>query len=616
MAAITLTQAQQFMATVPGGGGVTWSVDGVAGGSTASGTVDPTGLYTTTTSTTPGTHTITATSVANTGQASGAVAAVTDLAGVSTFHNDNARDGANTQEYALTAANVQPNSFGKISACTVDGAIYGQPLWVPNLQINGARHNVVFVATAHDSLYAYDADSTACSLLWSVSLIDTNHDGTGGETSVPGGTSGNLVGAGYGDISPEVGVIGTPVIDLSNGTLYVVSKSVDATQSNFYQRLHAIDITSGNEKTGSPVVIAGTYPQTGGGNVTFSAHDENQRAGLTLLNGIVYVAWGSHEDANTWYGWMMGYSYNGTAFSQTSVLNVSPNTGEAGIWLSGGAPAVDSANNLYISTGNGNFDATPGNSPGNDYGDSLMQLTAGTTLSVSQTFTPGGLLDTPGSQLNDAANDVDFGAGGVTVLPDLPSTSTVPHLIVAGDKSGNIYLINRDILGGYQNILPVQTIPHPGQKNYATGAFWNNTYYIAGSFGPLSSYALNTSSSTFTTGPTSAHGYGFPGSSPSVSASGATQNGIVWSLDNTNYCTNQSGGCGAAVLYAYDATNVNKLLWSSPTGGAGAAGYAVKFTVPTVANGKVYVGTRGNNTGGSDNTTSTPGELDIFGLTP
>jgi hypothetical protein len=611
VAGITLSQTQQFAATVPGGGAATWTVDGIAGGNATVGTISAAGLYTA--GTAAGTHSIIATSAADATQTGSAVAAVTDLPGVYTFHDDNARDGVNSQEYALTTATVGANTFGLLATCPVNGAIYAQPLWVANLTVNGAKHNVVFVATAGDWLYAFDADASPCTALWSVNLLDANHGAAAGETTVPSGTSGNLVGAGYGDISPETGVIGTPVIDPTTGILYVVSKSVDASQTNFYQRLHAIDITTGNEKTGSPAVVAATYPGTadGSGTVTFNPRYELQRTGLTLVNGIVYVAWASHEDSYPWYGWMMGYQYTGSALSQTAVLNTTPNAHEGGIWLGGGAPAADSTGNFFVATGNGTFDENTG---GKDYGDTMLELTVtGSTISVPQTFTPS-------DQAADLSGDVDFGAGGVTLLPDQPGT--VPHLLLVGDKAGDLYMLDRDVLGGYQAQLPVQKISFGG-KFFATPAFWNGNFYVAPAYGNLYSYGIAASAGsvpTFNAGSTSGHYYGFPGSTPSVSASGTT-NGLVWSLDSSSFCTNQSPSCGSTVLIAYDATNVTNALWTSPqsTPGnavAGAAGYAVKFSVPTVANGKVYVGTRGNNQGDVDTSTSSSGELDIFGLTP
>jgi hypothetical protein len=593
-AALTVSEPQQFTVTVPGGALPIWSVDGVTNGNASVGLISATGLYTA--GTAPGTHTVVATSSADTTQSASAAVAVTDLAGVYTYHNDASRDGSNTHEYALTPANVNTTSFGKRAACAVDGAIYAQPLWVANLSVNGAQHNVVFVATQHDSVYAFDADASPCTLLWHASLLDAAH-GVTGEIPVPN----NSVGDGSGDIAPEIGVTGTPVIDPATGILYVVAKSIDAaSKTHFATRLHAIDITTGSEKAGAPATIAGTYSGTGdgGATVTFSTHDQLQRAGLALINGAVYVAFTSHEDRVPWYGWMMSYKFTGGLLTQTSIMNTAPNKTQSGIWMSGGAPAVDANNNLYVITGNGVFDADSPTPPKNDYGDSLLQVSP--ALQVLQYFTPS-------NQAADASGDVDFGAGGATLLADLPAGNIVTHALICGGKDGGLYVLNRDALGGYGDPAAVQRI-NLGARLFATGAVWNNNFYIGGVGGPLNAYQLNTATAKFSLTSHSAHQFGFAGATPSVSAS-VTQNGIVWALDTTNYCTNGSRGCGPVVLWAHDATNAANQLWNSGAVAADAAGDAVKFTVPTIANGRVYVGTRGNNT-------TVPGELDIYGLKP
>jgi hypothetical protein len=318
----------------------------------------------------------------------------------------------------------------------------------------------------------------------------------------------------------------------------------------------------------------------------------------------VYIAWASHEDTPPYYGWMIGYTYSGSAFTRTAVLNVTPNAQYGGIWMAGGAPAAD-ASNIYVLTANGTFDATSATAPKNDYGDSLLKLAS--DLSVSQYFTPT-------DQLADQNNDADFGAGGAAVLADLPAGSPVTHLIMGGGKDGSIYVLNRDTLGGLGDGAAVQKIAL-GHGIFGTGAYFNNNYYLAGAGGPLTAYLLNTSVPQFNLVGSSGNSFGWPGGTPSVSAAG-TANAIVWVMETHNYCTAQSKGCGPAVLHAYDATNVATELWNSSMVGADAAGNAVKFTVPTIANGRVYVGTRGNNTGGPFGSTSTSGELDIYGLKP
>lgn len=609
-AALTVTQRLTVVATTNDTAGVTWSVSPGGSGGSFSPTTSASGANVTFTApSAAGVYTVTAASVTNTTVSASFTVGVTDLAGVYTWHDDLARDGANPREYALTTANVGTSTFGKLSSCTVDGAIYAQPLWVANLTVNGAPHNVVFVATEHDSLFAVDGDAAPCVQLWQVSLIDANHGGTAGEVTVPAGPSGQLVGAGGGDLTPEVGITGTPVIDPATNTLYVVSKSMNSAGTTFYQRLHAVDITTGNERPGSPVAISATFPGTGdgGSTVTFSPRQENQRPGLALVNGTIYVAWASHEDYPPFYGWIIGYAYNGSSFTQSAVLNVAPNAGSGGIWMSGGAPSADSNNHLYLITGNGGFDVTNSSGPTNDYGDSFLQL--GGNLTVLGYFTPS-------DQASDNANDYDFGSGGSAVV--LNVTSGAPqHLVVGGGKDGMLYLLNGDSMGGYGDNSARQHFS-VGNAIFSTSAFWNNTLYIAPTGGHLSAFALNTATYLLNTSAASVSSAAFawPGATPSISASGPSSNGIVWALDTHNYCTNQSSGCGPAVLHAYDANNLGSELWNSSMVAADAAGYAVKFTVPTIANGRVYVGDRGNNTGGAYGSTSASGQLDVYGLNP
>jgi hypothetical protein len=435
-------------------------------------------------------------------------------------------------------------------------------------------------------------------------LLDAAHGVTTSEVTVPG----NLVGVGAGDIQPEVGVTGTPVIDPATGILYVVAKSIDAaTHTQFVSRLHAIDITTGTEKAGAPATITGTYSGTGDGGATvaFASKYELQRAGLALVNGAVYVAFTAHEDKFPWYGWMMSYKFTGGVLTQSSIVNVAPNKLRSGIWMSGGAPAVDASNNLYVLTGNGEFDVTNSTPPNNDYGDSLLQLSP--TLQISQYFTPS-------NEMFDFNQDSDFGAGGATLLADLPAGNVVTHALICGGKDGFLYVLNRDLLGGSGDAVAVQRFGL-GSQLFATGAVWNNNFYIGGVNGPLKAYQLNLTTAQFAQSSQSAHTFGFAGATPSVSAS-ATQNGIVWALDTGKYCTKQSPGCGPVVLWAHDATNAATQLWNSGLIAADTAGFAVKFTVPTVANGRVYVGTRGNSNPQVSPTATIPGELEIYGLKP
>ncbi|MBS1853602.1 MAG: hypothetical protein JST79_22105 [Acidobacteria bacterium] len=586
-------QTLQFTATLTGDTqhqGATWKVDGVAGGNSTVGTISASGLYT------PpagggGAHTIVATSVADTTKSDSAGINVTDLAGVFTYHNNLARDGTNTQEYILNTSNVKSGTFGKLFSCAVDGAVYAQPLWVPNVTINGGLHNVVVVATQHDSVYAFDADASPCATLWHASLLDTAHGATTGETSV----SWTDVGNGYKDIYPEIGITGTPVIDPSSHTLYVVSKS-EKTTSNFYQRLHALDIATGNEKLSGPVSITASVTGTGDGNVggtiAFDPRYHLQRPGLALVNGVVYISWASHEDKTPYHGWVIGY--DASTLQQLSVFNTTPNDGLGGIWMGGGAPAADSAGNLYLATGNGGFDADS-NLSLNDVGDSILKLN------------PSGLVRadyfTPYNQGALESNDGDLGAGGVLLLPD--QTGPVPHLLVEGGKQGLIYVLDRDNMGQYNSIDNSQIVQTVTLSSgvFSTPAFWQNTLYLTAIRDYLRALPFNPTTGQFSATPnsTSAYKFPFPPPTPSISSQGAS-NGIVWITDSSLYGPPKTAPAAPAVLYAYDATNLGNMLWNSSLNASDTAGNSVKFTVPTIANGKVYIGTAT--------------EVDVYGLLP
>ena len=602
---LTITQSMSLAATTNDPQGVTWTATGgsfSAQTPTAATYIAPN---------VAGTVTVTATSVTDGSKIATATIGVTDLTGVTTYHNNLSRDGTNTKEYALTTANVTKSSFGKLFSCPVDGAIYAQPLWVANLAINGGTHNVVLVATTHDSVYAFDADISPCVTYWRKPLLGA------GETFV------DFNDVGTGDIQPDIGIIGTPVIDAATNTLYVVSKSKTSNTScapatSCFQRLHALSLSDGNERSGSPVNITSAISVPGvgdgssGGNVAFNTLRQNQRPGLVLLNGVVYVAWASHGDIPPYHGWVIGYDKS--TLARVATFNANPNGGYAGIWMAGGAPAADALGNLYFLTGNGTFDADSG---GSDYGDSTVKLSTSGGLSVANYFTPANQSSLQGS-------DNDHGSGGAAILVDQPSTAPHQHLVIGGGKEGNLFLLDRDNMGGYgANFSPadsnaVQKFPI-GSGIFSTAAFFNNGLYIAGIGGHLELFAFDTGTGLFNPTQTSQSlgTFSFPGATPSVSAAG-TSSAIVWALDNSQYCTNQSPGCGPAVLHAYDATNVSLELWNSSqaSGNRDSAGNAVKFTVPTVANGKVYVGTRGNNTGSASSTTSIAGELDVYGLLP
>ncbi len=556
-AGLTTGQQQTFTASVSGSSNtsVTWEVDTVPGGNSSTGTIGANGIYSPPTS--AGTHTVAARSVADTTVSATASVAITDLGGVYTYHNNLMRDGVNSKEYALNTSSVKPSTFGKRFGCAIDAGAYAQPLWVANVSIGGGTHNVLIAASQHDTVYAFDADASPCQTYWSKSLLAS------GETWANAGD------VGTGDISNEIGIVGTPVIDPSTKTIYVVSKSKNG--GTFHQRLHALSLVDGSEKFSGPQEINFTS-----GGHTFNPLRQNERCGLALVNGVVYIAYASHGDQPTYYGWVVGY--NASNLALTSVFNDDPNSAFGGIWMAGGAPAADSSNNLYVITGNGNFD---GNT---EFGDSFLKLSSG--LSLSNSFTP-----TNESNLN--GSDADLGSGGAAVLVD-QNSSPVPHLVIGGGKEGKLYLLNRDNLGGKNSgdTGAVQTFS-VGNGIFATPAFWQNTLYLGPVGDRVKAYTFDTSSGKFSTSPssTSPGSFGFPGSTPSVSSQGSS-NGIVWAIQNN----------GSAVLHAYDATNLGNELWNSNNSSVDRAGGAVKFTVPTVANGKVYVGTSG--------------EISVYGLSP
>lgn len=594
------TQTQQFTATVTGASDltVTWSVDGVANGNSTAGSISGSGLYTP--PATGGTHSVTATSAADPSKSASATVAVTDLAGVLTYHNDLSRDGVNGQEYALTPSTVNTSTFGKLFSCPVDGAAYTQPLWVPGLSIGGGIHNVIFVATEHDSMFAFDADASPCVTYWQVSLLDPP------EVPVPCQPSVAplfcQVGAGYGDIQPEIGVTGTPVIDATTNTIYFVSKSENTATTTFYQRLHALDLGTGNEKFGAPALIAASVPGIGdgssGGMVAFDLRNEHQRSGLALAGGVVYVAWAAHEDESPYHGWVIGYN-PANVQTQVSVYNDTPNGGLGGIWGGGGAPAVDSSGAMYVSTGNGVFDANSSTLPNTDFGDSILRLEPSAGLTLADYFTPD-------DQQNLANYDADLGSGAVVLLPD-QTTGPVLHLLAEVGKEGVVYLVDRDNMGQFQannNNQIVQSFNGPSSGMWGTPAFWQNGLYVGGQTDTLKQFTFDPSTGQFNPSPASQSPevFGYPGDSPSVSSQGAS-NGIVWAIDAGAY-GQPAPHAGPAILHAYDATNLATEFWNSSqaANNRDQAGNAVKFVPPTIANGKVYVSTRT--------------EIDVYGLLP
>ena len=531
---------------------------------------------------------------------------------VLTYHNNNGRTGLYSAETSLTPSNVNPTNFGLLYSYPTDGFVYAQPLFMANMTIAGATHNVVFVATEHDSVYAFDANGKVGNLttpLWQTSFINPAN----GVTTVPSGDTGS------GDIVPEIGITSTPVIDPAANTLYVVAKTkeIDAGGTVHYvQKLHALDVATGAEKLGGPAMIADTSINPDGsfafnsgpvvngngyggfagdganGKVPFNSLREQTRPGLAFVNGHIYIAFASHGDNSPYHGWVLGF--NASNLQLTAVLNTTPNGGLGGVWQSGNALSVDAQGSLYCITGNGTFDTTldaNGFPINGDYGDSVLKLSLdpnsspvnpninGWGLKVADYFTPSN---------EDALNQVDedFGSGGAVLLPDQPGA--VVHELVATGKEGKIYLVNRDDMGHFNPIVNkvVQELPNAIGGLWGSPAYFNGQLYFGGTGDVVKAFQLLPNG---TLNPTpvsnSTTGYGFPGPTPSVSADG-TSHGIVWTIDATAYNNN-----GPAVLHAYDAANLGSELYNSAQSGARdqAAG-AVKFTVPTIAGGQVFVG--------------------------
>ncbi len=507
---------------------------------------------------------------------------------VLTYHNDLARTGANLAETTLTPSTVNSSRFGKLFTYPVDGQVYAQPLFVSDVTLpDGSVHNLVYVATEHDSVYAFDADDPAVGLIWQRSFINPQ----AGITTVPAADTGTD------DITPEIGITGTPVIDAQAQTLYVVAKTKvqrGRGAPQYVQRLHALDLATGAEKFGRSALIAKTQydgstytyragpavPGTGAGSVDglvyFNALRENERSALTLSNGVVYVPWASHGDNGPYHGWLIGY--DAATLAQVAVFNTTANGDEAGIWMSGGAPAVDDEGNLYLATGNGTFNPNDPDSP--SYGDSVLKLSTAGGLAVADSFTPW-------NQDTLSRNDTDLGSGGVLLLPPQPGPH--PLALIQAGKGGAIYQLDRTDLGGYQRCGPTcddvieATAPRTIGPALDTPALFNNFVYFIGLGDVAKAFRLSDGALLPTPDSRSTATYGFRGATPSVSANGTT-GGIVWAVRLT-----------PSTLFAYDATNLARNLYNSDQiTSRDALGTAVKFSVPTVTDGHVYVGTADN----------------------
>jgi hypothetical protein len=584
-ATLSVSRTQQFNATVANASkaDVLWDVNGVAGGNSTVGTISSSGLYTAPPQVPdPAQVTVTASSVANPSKHDSAQVTIFvdtssgSFTGVLTYHNDNARTGENVGETILSPENVTPSKFGKLFSYSIDGQVFAQPLYVSRVPINGQLHNVVYIVTEHDSVYAFDADSGASSALWSVSFINPDQ----GITPIPSSDLDS-------PINPEIGITSTPVIDGSTGVLYVLAATKES--GNYIHRLHALDITSGAEKFDGPGLIQGSVAGSGsggsGGQIAFDAKIQLQRAALLLAKGVIYIAWASYNDHGPYHGWVM--AYDASTLHQVGIWNDTPDGEAGGIWQAGCGLSADSVGNIYLISGNGTFDA---NTNAKNYGDSFLKLGRdGNSLTVLDYFTPFNQ-----QQLSD--EDSDLGSSGFVLLPD--QLGTHPHLGISAGKEGKIYLIDRDNLGKFQpanDSQIVQSIPDalgttPDDRNFSSAVYWNGSVYFVGNNDAVKQFQFNNGLLSTTAVSKSSHLFGYTGAS-SISAN-AGSNGILWTME-----------AGGSVLHAYDATNLaNELYNSKQAGSRDFFGSAVRFNPPTVINGKVYVAGQS--------------QLAIFGLLP
>jgi len=490
---------------------------------------------------------------------------------VTTYQYDNYRSGTNTLETTLTLANVNVDQFGREAIFNVTGYVYAQPLYVPNVNIGGVLHNVLYIATEHDQVYAFDVNSGQ--QLWNRNLLIS----TGPLIQVSPISSSDV---NCNDLVPEIGITGTPVIDVANDEMFLVANTKEinlVTQTtNFFQTIYALDIRTGALRT-PPHRVTGQVPGTGQGSqngyLTFDPLLEGQRASLLLSNGQVFAAWASHCDNGAFHGWLM--SFDELTLYTRGVFVDTPNGSEGGFWGSGSGPAADSAGSIYVGTGNGTYDTD------SDYGDSILRLNlAGSGLMLADYFTPWDQ-----EMLDDT--DTDLGSGGVTLLPDQPG-SPYPHLLVQAGKEGTIDLVNRDNMGHFNPVNDdqiVQTLPFIIGGLFGGPAFWNNNAYFGGINDNLKDFTYDPQAQLLSTSPTSqsAETFTFPGPTPAISSNGV-EDGIVWIVETDN------ANGGLAVLRAYNASDLSVELYNSlQNPSRDSAGNAVKFVVPTVADGQVFV---------------------------
>jgi len=504
---------------------------------------------------------------------------VTSTVDVITYHYDNLRTGQNVNETTLTTANVSSTTFGKLGEFSVDGLVDGQPLYLSQVTIGAQKKNVLYVVTEHGSVYAFDADSIngiTSTFLWKTSTLGA------GETS-----SDNR---GCGQVTPEIGITSTPVIDRPRNAIYVVAMSKHSS-GTYFQRLHALNLSTGAELFGGPQNITATYPGTGanssGGNVVFDPKQYKERPGLLQIAGTIYTTWSSHCDAGPYTSWVMAFSAD--TLAQTSVLNLVPNGNDGGIWMAGAAPGADASGNIYFIVGNGDFDTTlnASNFPLNaNCGNCFAKVSSG-ALALLDYFTP---LNT----VSESNSDTDFGSGGPVLLPDMVDANGVTrHLAVGAGKDANIYVVDRDNMGKFNSAQDNNYQVITGQIGgvWSKPSYFNGTVYYGSVSTALKAFPVTNAKLAGTSSSQTTHTFGYPGTTPSISANGTT-NGIVWAIENSG-----------AILFAYDATNLTRELYDSNQAANNRDHFSGnKFITPMVVNGKVYVGT--------------PNSVTVFGLLP
>jgi hypothetical protein len=480
---------------------------------------------------------------------------------VVTQHNDLARTGQNLSETTLTPSNVNVNEFGLLFKNTVDNQVYAQPLLVSAVNIGGGAHNVVYVATTSNSVYAFDGDTGT--QYWHVNLGTpiSNAD----------------YGAGCVDINGNAGIIGTPVIDPVSGTLYVVNSLNSAGVFSF--ALHALDITTGADRTGSPVQIT---------NAGLTPLNQNQRAALTLANGKLLVPFSSHCDMGNYHGFL--FSYDPSTLAKVAVFNASPTGNGNSLWMSGQGPAVDASGNIYFGTSNGTWDGV------SNFSESFIKLSP--SLTLEDWFTPA-------NHANLDGGDADIDTSGPLLIP--PGD----RLTMVG-KSATGYVINSANLGHLGDASAVQTITLGGAL-HGSAVYWNSTVngpevYMWAQGDKLKAFQFNGSSLStpnFQIGPDFIGGE--PGAYLSISANGST-NGIVWA--NAVLSGNANHGSTPGVLRAYDANNIATELWNNQqNAGRDTCSNFAKNGYATIANGKVYLGSFGTANVGT-------GQVCVYGLLP